>query len=249
MLSLWTGAGQWGRNPLFQESQLYLLYSSFSRSLNFSVSSVFFQEFHENREIHEFHVLRSLLRDWLHNWSLGSEKKIVPCIVCFAYSLAVVVLCSLVVLNCLYLSPWVSPFVLSPPHPTAGEGEGWASGCLGLVACCQVKPRHPGICDARGFQALAKLAMPTQNERKKIINSPLTHIRLKPHMQPSPLSAAINNFIISKLRFLPSSDVYIACTARELICYILKIQIQEWNKGKSWRSTEKNTTATGVEGC
>jgi len=69
----------------------------------------------------------SLRRDWLHNSSLGREKKIVLSIHWFAYSwllsslvlLVVVVVFSFIVsLYCLYLNPRVLPFIHSPPHPT-----------------------------------------------------------------------------------------------------------------------------------
>jgi len=72
-----------------QESSLFL---TFSRSSNFSMSLVFFQEVGELREIREFvkiHEIneiqenlgsRSLLGDWLRNWQLGGEKIIVLCI-------------------------------------------------------------------------------------------------------------------------------------------------------------------------
>ena len=116
--------------------------SSFSRSLNFSVSLVFFWEFHKICKILKFHVPQSLLRDWLHDWSSGGEKKnyIVYCLVC------IFIIISISIFFCCFIKlslsqPQVSPFVHSP-HPTEGEGEGWASGRLLLVAGCQVKPRH-----------------------------------------------------------------------------------------------------------
>jgi len=70
--------GGWpgGRNPLF---------CIFSVSLNFSMSSVFFWEFHEICEIRYFCIPRSLLGDWLCNWSSGNEKKIVVLFVLHIY--------------------------------------------------------------------------------------------------------------------------------------------------------------------
>jgi len=45
-----------------------------------------------------------------------------------------------VLLNCVYLNPWVLLFVHSPPHPTAVERGGVRKHLSGLS--CQIKPQQ-----------------------------------------------------------------------------------------------------------
>jgi len=51
----------------------------------------------------------------------------------------VIIIAFVVSLICLYLNSQVLLFVHSPPHPTV-EGEEQVSGCVVLIASCQVKP-------------------------------------------------------------------------------------------------------------
>jgi len=77
-------------------------------------------------KIHEIWIPWSPLGDWLRNWLSDVEKNILWCMVCFAYSLLVVILVfSSVLFNSLYLSLQVLPFVHSTLHVTGGEWEGW----------------------------------------------------------------------------------------------------------------------------
>ena len=80
-------------------------------------------------------VPRLLLGDFLHNWLSGSEK-IVLCIVCFAYSLVVIVFPLLSYETACISTRVFSLLSISPLQPTGGKEEGWASGCLALS--CQL---------------------------------------------------------------------------------------------------------------
>ena len=133
MLNLWMRVG-WGAGIHFSRSLNYIL--SFPGAWTFRWIQSFLLGFCKINESHKFHVLGLLLRDWMCNWSLGSGKKVVVCIVYFAYSVIVIIiitifLCSFVKLS-LYqpMSFTFCPFVL--PVPLGGGRGEWARGCLAL---------------------------------------------------------------------------------------------------------------------
>ena len=118
------------KTSIVQKFKLFWDFGGFFRSLaNFS----------------KIWVQGSVIAAWglAANQSLGGEKN---CIVYSLFCIIIIIISSrssisssisfVILLNHLYLNPWVLPFVHSPPHSTRGEGEGWASGCPGLS--CQL---------------------------------------------------------------------------------------------------------------
>ena len=116
MLSLWMWFG-WGAWIL-----------SFSGSSVFSVSLNFFGSSAKST---------TSMSSAFHNRCSGPNchhavRK--NCIVCNLFCMFVItifiIISFVVLLNCLYLNPWVLPFVHSPPHPTGGKGRvcKWMSG-------------------------------------------------------------------------------------------------------------------------
>jgi len=75
-------------------------------------------------------------RELAANQSSGDEKNcIVYSLFCTCIMIIIIINISISVsffalLNCLYLNPWVSPFVHFSSARCWGEREGWASGCL-----------------------------------------------------------------------------------------------------------------------
>ena len=67
---------------------------------------------------------------------MGGEKNCIAyCLFCILIITIIIVIisssisstisiCFVVLLNCVYLNPWVSPLSISPPHPAVGEGRG-----------------------------------------------------------------------------------------------------------------------------
>jgi len=95
----WPGAGT-----------LFSMIPLFSVSSDFSVSSVFFGEFVEIREIRKFHVPQLLLREWPWISHQAVRKKFTVyslfCIFIISISVSIRISISFVVLlSCLYLSP------------------------------------------------------------------------------------------------------------------------------------------------
>ena len=130
MLSLWMGVGQeagilsfpWVRTfPWVWSSSQWVQTCPSVRSFSWVWWVLWNSRDHWNLWAPgNLQVLQLLLRDWLRNWLLGCEKN------CMVYSLFCIFsnissngsIFLVVLLNCLYLSPWVSPFVhfFSPSH-------------------------------------------------------------------------------------------------------------------------------------
>ena len=92
-----------------------------------------------------------LLGDWLCNQLSGNDKN---CTMYHLFCILFIIMPSFVVLlNCLYLSPWVLLFSSSLPHPTV-QGKGRVSGCL--VLSCGLKPQHKStqLLHSNDFQQL-----------------------------------------------------------------------------------------------
>jgi len=110
--------------------------NSFSRSLNFPVSLVFFSGVPQN-----LWVPRSLLRDWL--W-IGHQavRKSVLCIACSAYSsLLLATVFPLLFYSTVFIS--THDFLLLSlllPIPWRGEGRGERAAVWWLLDSCRVKP-------------------------------------------------------------------------------------------------------------
>jgi len=119
LLSLWMGSARG------QES-------SFSHEFDLFCEFELFKEF---CKIHKFcdRCLVTGCKSVMTWW-----EKIVLCIACFQYALLLPVV---VFLLLSYWTVFISTqefylFTSSPPHPSEGEGEGWASRCL--VLSCQL---------------------------------------------------------------------------------------------------------------
>ena len=135
-LSLWTG--------LVGGQESALLFSLSSNPL-LSGSLVPFGSFAKFTKIH-FCGSATAVQGLAVNHLLGGEKNcVVHSLFCMFILIVIIIIISnsstsiyvVVLLNCLYLSPWVFPFVHFSAQPCWGGGkEGWASGCV--VLSCQL---------------------------------------------------------------------------------------------------------------
>ena len=125
------------------------------RNSLFSVSLIFFREFGELYKICESGKISEL-------WEIGgfrgcclgtgyaighqAMRKILMCIACFAYSFLLLLLLLLLLFLCCLFKLCLSQqtsftcFPFSSPSYGGGGVSEWVSGCVVLVASCQVKP-------------------------------------------------------------------------------------------------------------
>ena len=123
-----------GRNLFFSFSFPVSMNPLLSSSLTFSESSVFFKSFAK--------FMKSASSRFYSCCSSGTGCESVigwweDCIVYSLFCIFIVIssrISFVALLNCLYLNPWVFPFVHFSCPSHWGEGEGWASGCL-VLSC------------------------------------------------------------------------------------------------------------------